>query len=83
MSDFIDGVVKAHNKVRDKHGASKLKHSKELSGHAQKWAEHLASTGSFQHSQCMLNGERIGENIACKWSTGGGDYSSKLQLLCK
>ncbi|XP_071097472.1 uncharacterized protein [Haliotis cracherodii] len=77
MSDFIDGVVKAHNKVRDKHGASKLKHSKELSGHAQKWAEHLASTGSFQHSQCMLNGERIGENIACKWSTGGGDYSSQ------
>ncbi|XP_067661889.1 uncharacterized protein [Haliotis asinina] len=77
MSDFIDGVVKVHNKLRDKHGASKLKHSKELSSYAQKWAEHLASTGTFQHSQCIFNGERIGENIACKWSTGGGDFSSQ------
>ena len=35
----------------------------------------MASTNSFQHSDCMQKGERLGENIACKWSSSGGDYS--------
>lgn len=50
----------------------------DLSAFAQKWAEHLAASNSFQHSDCMLKGDRLGENIACKWSSSGGDYSGKI-----
>ncbi|ESO85877.1 hypothetical protein LOTGIDRAFT_130175 [Lottia gigantea] len=80
MSEFTDSSLKQHNKVRAKHGVAPLKLSKDLCAHAQKWAEHLASSDSFQHSQCTLGGERVGENIACKWSSGGGDYSSQEVL---
>lgn len=74
---FIDECVKAHNTYRKKHGVSSLSHAKDLSAFAQKWAEHLAATNSFQHSDCMHKGDRLGENIACKWSSSGGDYSGK------
>nr|XP_022326648.1 cell wall protein PRY3-like isoform X2 [Crassostrea virginica] len=77
LKAFIDECVKVHNTYRKKHGASSLSHAKDLSAFAQKWAEHLASTNSFQHSDCMHKGERLGENIACKWSSSGGDYSGK------
>ncbi|KAJ8321173.1 hypothetical protein KUTeg_001298 [Tegillarca granosa] len=75
LSDFIDDCVKAHNKCRKKHGVSNVKHSKDLSSYAQRWAEELAKTNNFQHSSCTLDGTRLGENIACKWSSGGGDYT--------
>lgn len=65
----------SHFLFRSKHGASKLKHAKDLSEYAQKWAESLAAKGDFQHSDCVLKGERIGENIACKWSSSGADYT--------
>lgn len=74
---FIDECVKVHNTYRKKHGVSSLSHAKDLSAFAQKWAEHLAASNSFQHSDCMLKGDRLGENIACKWSSSGGDYSGK------
>lgn len=77
MKDFIDDAVNEHNKLRAKHGAGKLKHAKDLTEHAQKWAEHLASTDSFKHSQCVLGGDKIGENICCKWSSAGADYTGK------
>ncbi|XP_062571774.1 uncharacterized protein LOC134233787, partial [Saccostrea cucullata] len=77
IKEFIDECVKVHNKYRKKHGVSSLTHAKDLSAFAQKWAEHLAATNSFQHSDCMHKGERLGENIACKWSSSGGDYSGK------
>ncbi|XP_052789177.1 uncharacterized protein LOC128223804 isoform X2 [Mya arenaria] len=77
IKDFIDEAVKVHNELRSKHGASKLKHAKDLSEFAQKWAENLASKNAFQHSDCMLGGERIGENICCKWSSTGADYTGR------
>ncbi|KAL3872138.1 hypothetical protein ACJMK2_040089 [Sinanodonta woodiana] len=77
LSEFIDDAVKAHNDYRKLHGVGSLKHAKDLSEFAQKWAEHLAATNSFQHSDCNHKGERIGENIACKWSSAGADYTGK------
>lgn len=77
IKNFIDEAVKVHNEYRAKHGASKLKHAKDLSENAQKWAEHLAAKNAFQHSDCVLKGERIGENICCKWSSTGADYTGK------
>ncbi|WAR31976.1 GAPR1-like protein [Mya arenaria] len=49
IKDFIDEAVKVHNELRSKHGASKLKHAKDLSEFAQKWAENLAAKNAFQH----------------------------------
>ncbi|XP_053381289.1 uncharacterized protein LOC123555358 isoform X2 [Mercenaria mercenaria] len=77
IKEFIDDAVKVHNELRAKHGASKLKHAKDLSEYAQKWAENLAAKNAFQHSDCVLKGERIGENICCKWSSSGADYTGR------
>ena len=60
---------------RSKHGVGKVKHGKDLSDYAQKWAEQLAARNGFEHSSCTLKGERLGENICCKWSSAGADYT--------
>lgn len=62
--------------------ASPLKHSKDLSEFAQKWANHLVATNSFQHSNCDLKGERLGENIAMKWSSRPDAYTGKFTQNC-
>lgn len=77
IKDFIDDAVKTHNELRKKHGCPPLSHDKNLSKYAQKWAEHLAASNTFAHSDCKLDGDRLGENIACKWSSGSADYSGK------
>jgi hypothetical protein len=63
-----------------KHGAPKLKHAKDLSDYAQKWAENLAANNDFKHSDCVHKGERIGENICCKWSSTGADYTGEILI---
>lgn len=77
LKDFIDEAVKVHNDYRSKHGVGKVKHAKDLSDYAQKWAEQLAARNAFEHSSCDLKGERLGENICCKWSSSGADYTGR------
>lgn len=77
LKEFIDDAVKSHNELRKKHGVPSVKHSKDLSDYAQKWAEHMAATGTFGHSSCQLKSDRLGENIACRSGTGNVDYSGK------
>lgn len=48
---FIESALKAHNDYRKKHSAPPLKHNKEISAIAQKWADELAAKDGFQHSQ--------------------------------
>ena len=74
---FIDEVVKAHNEYRKHHQAAPLSHAKDLTAQAQQWADHLASTGSFQHSNATLKGEKLGENIAMKWSSTPSAYTGR------
>ena len=31
----------------------------------------------FEHSKCTVDGKRVGENIACSWSSAGADYTGK------
>ena len=77
---FIDEALRAHNKYRTRHQAAPLKHKKQISEIAQKWADHLVATGSFQHSNDRsLNGDKLGENIAMKWTSGGDDFTGKDQ----
>lgn len=76
-AEFIDDAVKTHNEYRRKHGVCDIKHNSALSKIAQGWADHLASSGSFQHSTNVYKGDKLGENIATKWSSSGADYTGK------
>lgn len=79
---FIEEVIKSHNGYRKTHQASDLEHSKDLSKHAQKWAEHLVAINGFQHSDCDVKGERVGENIAMKWSSQPNSYTGNTSSSC-
>ena len=82
MSDMLLIHCSIHSIDRSKHGASKLKHAKDLSEYAQKWAENLAARNAFEHSECVVKGERIGENVCCKWSSAGADYTGEISFIC-
>ncbi|XP_071096508.1 Golgi-associated plant pathogenesis-related protein 1-like [Haliotis cracherodii] len=77
MGTFVDEVVQCHNLVRTKHGVKELKLNADLTAHAQKWADKLASSGKFEHSNCDFRGENVGENIAMAWKPGGQTLSGK------
>ncbi|XP_041369849.1 LOW QUALITY PROTEIN: uncharacterized protein LOC121383816 [Gigantopelta aegis] len=79
---FVDSLLKMHNKLRARHDAPVLMHSDELSKYAQEWAEFLAHMDQIKHSPCTLKGQRLGENIACKFDMAGFvDYSAKEVAL--
>ena len=62
---FILEAIKQHNILRANHRAQPLIYSEELSRYSKKWADQLARTGDFSHSNCKLeDGRDIGENIA-------------------
>lgn len=77
LKKFIRDAVHAHNKHRKVHDAPALKHNKQLSKIAQQWANNLASSGKFEHSNNELKGEKLGENIANKWSSKGAEYTGQ------
>ncbi|KAB8318710.1 hypothetical protein SD81_014885 [Tolypothrix campylonemoides VB511288] len=54
---FAEEILNAHNKYRAEVGVQPLQWSEDLAASAQQWANHLAQTGTFQHS-------RSGENLA-------------------
>ncbi|KAH9495545.1 Golgi-associated plant pathoproteinsis- protein 1 [Bulinus truncatus] len=53
----------AHNKYREMHGSPPIQLNTELNKMAEKWAEHLAVTTSFEHSPKDKR-EGTGENLA-------------------
>ncbi|XP_072016718.1 uncharacterized protein [Amphiura filiformis] len=73
MKAFQKESLVAHNKARDKHGVPHLKLNEELNSHAQKWADHLASTNAFKHSE----NHAFGENICMHYSSDKPDYSGQ------
>lgn len=68
--DFENQCLLAHNDYRSKHGATPLSMAADLTTHAQAWADKLVKEDKFAHSKCTLEGgEKIGENIAMKWTS--------------
>ncbi|XP_022099176.1 uncharacterized protein LOC110983865 isoform X2 [Acanthaster planci] len=63
LKAFQKEALSAHNKYRAKHGVPALKLSDDLCAHAQKWANHMASTNLFQHSKARGFGENIAMNF--------------------
>ena len=49
----------------------------ELCSIAQKWSEHLVAIGAMQHSTNKHKGQKLGENIATKWSSNGANYTGR------
>jgi uncharacterized protein YkwD len=74
---FIDEVLAAHNHYRSLHQVPPVKINSKLNKFAQDWAEHLANKDTFAHSNCDLNGTRLGENIAMKMASNARDYNGK------
>ena len=56
---FNEGAIGAHNRFRAMHGAANLDYDQAMAVSAKKYAEELARTNSFQHS----NYPGVGENL--------------------
>ena len=63
IKEFCEEALKQHNKLREIHHANNLKINDNLQNYAQKFAEEIANKSEEYHSQCLLNGNVIGENI--------------------
>ena len=65
-TEFQNSALEAHNNYRAKHHVGKLVLNKELCDIAQSYAEELARTGNFAHSNGSFHGDNMGENLfAC------------------
>ena len=53
----------AHNKYRELHGVSPLKHNLEISKIALKWAQTLTEKDHYEHSNNQYKNEELGENL--------------------
>jgi uncharacterized protein YkwD len=75
QSDLADTILKIHNDERAAHSIPPLKWSDSLAAEAQTWAEHLATTGKFEHDTAIFPAK--GENIA----QGAAGFHSTEQLV--
>jgi uncharacterized protein YkwD len=70
-SNFRDDCLKSHNIYRSLVGMPPLTYDLRLEAIAQNWANHLAATGKFEHS----NGD-TGENLAKGIPSGSGSIKA-------
>lgn len=79
-ADKVNGILEAHNAVRENLGVEKLGWSNEIARYAQEWADYLAQKNKcgMQHrSQAGKDNKPYGENIyqasGIRWSDGNID----------
>jgi hypothetical protein len=63
-ADFVKGVLAVHNRERAAVGVPPLVWSDKLAADAKPWAEHIATTGKFEHDTEHLGTLGEGESIA-------------------
>jgi len=63
LNRYRQEILAAHNRMRALHGVGPMKLSGRLNNIAQEWAQHLASTGRFEHSPSNKR-PGAGENLA-------------------
>ncbi len=61
-ADLANSILAIHNSERSAVGVPPLVWSDDLAASAKTWAEHLATTGKFEHDPHRPNG--VGENLA-------------------
>lgn len=65
LAQFAQEALDQHNKYRSIHGVKPLTLDSKLNTHAQKYAQHLAKTATFEHS----DDPDYGENLYWSWSS--------------
>ncbi|XP_077975959.1 uncharacterized protein LOC120341288 [Styela clava] len=74
MDIFEKACLDAHNAYRKAHNTRPLKWNKQCSEKAKAWANTMAKTGNFKHSD-----NKLGENIACAMGVDfTGEYATKM-----
>ncbi|WP_296722804.1 CAP family protein [Erythrobacter sp.] len=63
LNNFDERIVAAHNRERAALGVPALEWDPKLAAGASEWADHLATSGRFEHSPNLPNRPREGENI--------------------
>jgi hypothetical protein len=63
-ADFVNGVLAVHNRERAAVGVPPLVWTDKLAADAKTWAEHLATTGKFEHDTEHLGTLGEGESLA-------------------
>jgi len=76
MSDFELRVLASQNAERAALGLAPLRWNAQLARDAGTWAEHLASTGRFEHSPNAPR-QRVGENI---WGGTSGRFAPERMV---
>jgi hypothetical protein len=85
--DLATSILTVHNQERAEVGVPPLTWSDELAAGAQAWADHIATTGEFSHSQCSgCYGENLGARgysaviptaqILASWVSEKNNYDS-------
>jgi uncharacterized protein YkwD len=59
-NNYVKDALDAHNTYRGVHQAGKLKLNNELNTIAQQWAETIAKTNNFEHSNNNYLGQSLG-----------------------
>ncbi len=62
-SNYVKDALDAHNNYRGVHQAAKLKLNNELNTIAQQWAETIARTNNFEHSNNNYLGQSLGKYL--------------------
>jgi uncharacterized protein YkwD len=60
---FVKDALDEHNRLRRTHGVAYLKLNRQLCSIAQEWAEKIASTGKFEHSNNKYDGQSLGTDF--------------------
>lgn len=76
-SNFDERVLAGHNRERAALGLPLLHWRSDLASDARQWAEHLARTGRFEHSQDGPGAEQQGENL---WAGTRGFYPPEAMV---
>lgn len=74
---FVKEALESHNQIRVLHAATKLKLNADLTRMAQEWAEHIADTNKFEHSNNSYLGQSLGENIAMRFTSTGEELTGR------
>lgn len=67
-NNFQEEALKRHNEYRMEHGCPSLVLDQVLTDYAKKWAQYLANTNHIHHSGQLVDGVKVGENIAVIYS---------------
>ena len=57
---FVKEALDEHNRLRSLHCVQSLKLNRDLCSIAQKWAEHIANSGVFEHSNNKYLNQSLG-----------------------